>query len=302
MPRLGLAVLLCIGGCGGCQEGPPAELRVGGATPYVRCLDAEPPPEGTVRVRDLTLRFAGRDLHIENAPRRLRIAAFSGPAPSRAPMAAAIAALSRADLDLVIVLGSIGDDRGQAEATLAALGALPLPVLVLAGGRDDAAVLDEAFEATDDHEHVVDARPLRRVLVSDRTLLLLSGAPDGRYARTDTSCGYGRADVERLAGEAGEGRPVLVSWAAPAGSSSGHGGIDAGDPALGRLARRLRIRGGIFAWPESHATATVDGLLRVVVAPISGPPPERADGSPATPGATLLRLDGHGLALANGAP
>jgi hypothetical protein len=265
-------------------------------------MDADPPPEGTVRVRDLTLRFGGRDLRIDNAPRSLRIAAFAGPAPSRAPIAPAIARLKQADLDLALVLGGVGDDRAQAEATLAALGALPVPVLVLAGGRDDAAVLDEAFEAGD-HEHVVDARPLRRVIAGDRTLLLLSGAPEGRYARTDTSCGYGRADVERLEGEAGDGRPILVSWAVPAGSgSSGHGGIDSGDPALGRLARTLRIRGGIFAWPESHATATADDGLRVVVGPIAGPPPERADGSSSIAGATLLRLDGHGLSLANAAP
>ena len=47
--------------------------------------------------------------------------------------------------DHVIVLGDLGDTGESLGAMLTALGGLEVPVIVVAGGREDSATLDEAF-------------------------------------------------------------------------------------------------------------------------------------------------------------
>lgn len=300
MIRLVSALWLAVSGCSSCHGGPPEALRVQGPTPYVRCLDVAPGPDREATVGGVRLVFRGRELRIENAPNPLRFAAFSGPAPARADIGPALAALAERDLDVLVVLGSIGDSEADARATVEALGALRVPVLIVAGGRDDAAVLDEVLGELPADGPVLDTRPLRRVVLDAGVLVPVPGAPHGRHARTDTSCGYGPSDLERLAdelGEAGDERRALISWVAPA--REGVPG-DVGDLALGRLVREAGLGAVVFAWPPDP-----DGVAtprRVGVPAIAGVLRTSADGSPASAGAVLLSFGEDGLTRLSGAP
>jgi len=297
-----LAVASC--DCGACDAGPPAELRVAGVHPYVRCLAADPPEARDFRVGDLRLAIEGRRLTVGGVPSPLRVAAFSGPAPAQRIPARTLAGLRERGVSLVIVLGGLGDDAATARRTLGALADAGLPVLVLAGGRDDAGDLDAAFDALDEEQEdvVLDARALRVVDLGADELVLVSGAPAGRYARSNTACGFAERDLDDVAadiGDRGRARRWLVSWAAPAGGvAAGLEGADAGDPGLAALAERLGVRGGIHAWPDTRAAELAgDPPASIVVLPIAGPAVERADGSRLMPAATVLDLGGGGLSL-----
>lgn len=281
--------LIAGSGCDGCRS-VPASLRVQGPTPYVRCLAAEPPEPFEREVGGLGLELDGRVLRVKAPSAPVRVAAFTGPAPSRAPIDDAVGHVAAGSPDLLLALGSLGDSAEVLARNLRALAGAGAPVLVLAGGRDDAAAVDQAFDDLegDAARRVLDARALSVVRLGEDELVLVSGAPEGRYARTDTACGYGEPDLEALAealGSPGAGveRRWLVSWASPAGwGLTGLGGVDGGDPALAQLAERVGAARGIFAWPPSPAAhVSEEGSDRLRRAPSIGrvPPPEGEAGA-----------------------
>jgi hypothetical protein len=319
-----IGLLLVVPGCDSCGD---RGADVGGPHPYVRCSVVDEPEarEGAIGGSDpasaaLRYRVEGRTLELEMPDEPLSLAAFRGPGAASAHTAPALLGLEEQGARLVLVLGGLGRTPEDVAALLRALGTLRAAVVVLPGGDDDAEAVEEGWEALSAEERapLFDGRRLRSVRVGHQELVLVPGAPGGRYAADDGACGISAEDLESLADdldEPAEGiRRWLVSWAAPSGGgaasvSRGFGGADAGDPRIATLAAAVRALGGLFAFPETHALepATADGSrrlgpgelaadARVVVAPLAGPPVERADGSLVPPGAAIFTLGSGGLA------
>lgn len=290
--------LLCVLGCHPCDS--VADLRVAGDTPYVRCAQLDPPEEGTRTVAGVELRFAARELTVSPPP--TQVAFFRGPAPRGSDPSALFSPLSESGAELLIVLGGVGDDAQAAEATLRALGATGLPTLVLAGGRDEAGIFSEAFaDLGDETPQVVDARGLRVVHLGETSLLLLSGAADGRYARSDDACGFANADLEELAGAVPDSGPrYLVSWTAPASELTlGFDRVQAGDPELARWVEAQGLSGSIAAWPAlagGRVRGGEGGQLSAVAPALGAPRARDAEGAVLSDGALVLSRGPRGLA------
>ncbi len=299
--RVMLAALVL--GCGGGDgELRVAENRAEGALGHVRCL-AVPVGARAWSVGSLRLQIdEERRLTIEGAPSAARVAAFSGPVDR-----ASVQALRRERVQLALVLGELGGSRAELDASLAALAELGAPALVVAGGADRHELLRAAFAALegDARDRVVDASGLRAVRMGATELVLLAGAPDGRYADSDGSCGFGEADVAALAealGAPAEGvRRTLASWAGPE-RAVGLAGVPAGSSLVSRLVERAGARGVVYAWPREQAGDAQPDPLRVVVRPLSGQAVVRGDGARMRPGATVLMLGRDGLSLPQDSP
>jgi hypothetical protein len=319
-----IGVLFAAQGCDSCAD---RGAEVGGAHPYVRCAAIDEPEarEGTVGSSgagagdSLRYRVEGRMLHLDrheaDADEPLVIAAFRGPGGPDAATRGALLGLEEQSVDLVFVLGGLGRTPEAVTELLRALTIVRVPVVVLPGGDDDARAVAAGWEAlsSDERAPLFDGRRLRGVRVGADEIALASGAPDGRYAADDGACGLAADDVEALVDvfdEPDEGvRRWLVSWAAPRGSaiSRGFGGAEAGDARIAELARALHAGGGLFAFPETHALEPMAAgrplepgapslEARVVVAPLAGPPVERADGSLVPSAAAVFTLGPRGLA------
>jgi hypothetical protein len=166
----GVALATLAVGCDGCTKA--GQLRVDGDFPYVRCLAVDEREAAEWSVGDLRLRSEGRVLTIEGIEPPLRMAAFVGPGPGSADPHGALGALGPHGAKLVWVLGELGDSEAHAQRTLAALAAYPGVSLVLASGRDDFDVLEEAWDSLSDEAaaHVIDLRPFRAVRVGSHRL------------------------------------------------------------------------------------------------------------------------------------
>jgi hypothetical protein len=304
----------------GCDRWPGGgSLAVEGATPYVRCLAADPPPDSVTRVGGAVLRMRDGALRIEGLGSAVTIAAFAGPGFASPPSAAQLQALNAVRPKLVLVLGGIGDSPAIAAATLTALASVPVPTLILAGGRDNRETIERAREGLEQEAavRITDVTTARSISIGDDMFFPVAGALHGRYALHDDACGYAESDLEaRDVGKAkGSGRKWLLAWEAPselgnAAVSRDERGLDLGSRALAEFAARVGARGGLFAWPEvqtmrpsadaGHRRAAVvvaEPDLRLVVPRWTGPALERSDGSRVPAGFALLRLDRSGLAL-----
>jgi hypothetical protein len=317
------------GACGGACGGVPEEARAGGDHPFVRCAALPPGPERAWRVGSLSLRRTGRVLHVEGGPPALDVGVAAGPAPGEGVDAAALARAREAGVRVLVVLGGLGDAPDAARRTARDLAGLGVPVLVLAGGRDEptalaAALTDDALDQAA-RDRLVDLSPLHLVRLGPVDLVPLAGAPGGRYARTPDSCGFAAADVDARAAPAAAraGAPrILASWTLPSPAPA-LAGTDAGDPLVASLAARVGAALVVGAWPSEVITSTVSlpgaalvaadpavtvertaaaraagevGARPVLAVPrIDGPAHERADGVRAPAGVTVLRVEASGV-------
>lgn len=258
---------------------------------------------------------ADRTLTLSAPAGPIRLGAFRGPGTASQTFAGALGALSEHRPNVVFVLGGLGASAEVVAASLHALAALPFIVVVIPGGDDPAEIFGEAIdEARTNAPNLFDGRRLRQVVLGGDTFALLSGAPNGRYALDGSSCG--NHDEDRAELEASDhGRTWLVSWAAPAGGGvvavgRGFEGVDAGDPRVTQVMRRIGAAGGIFAWPATRVSLPTNAAGEVVLAPgvadasfrivanrLVGPAVERDDTALAPPGALLLELSAAGLTL-----
>lgn len=305
-----------IGACNGCDGS--SELKIAGPTPYIRCLAAHPPADGSRQIG--ALRIDSKDGHVRihglRAP--LVLVAFSGPAFGEAPGERELAAIRAAAPQLVLMLGGVGDDVASASATLSALARLDLPTLILAGGRDRRDRIERALSSLPDKAaaRILDVTGAIGVSIGNDMLVPVAGALEGRYALDGESCGYARSDLDSLAAKlpSGRGRRWLIAWDAPAGGGEAavtrtEDGLDLGSAALAELARDIGANGGLFAWPQvqllrpsagrDHLRANIGGPaepdLRVVVPRLTGPAMERSDGSYVSPGFAVLELGARGM-------
>jgi hypothetical protein len=290
----------------GCTDGCPADraLTVGGPTPFVRCLAADPPPARTVRVGSAVLEVRNRELSITGLGPVVRVAAFSGPAFFAAPGPREFSALRAASPHLLLLLGDLGDQPATAQATLARLSDLRLPTLVLAGGRDTWRSVGDALRRLDaTRSWLLDITALDAVHVGGATLIPVAGAREGHYARSDQSCGYAREDVARIAAAVaamGSAPRIVVGWEAPE-----FGGRSAPD-----VVSELGATAGLFAWPvgppwelSEPGDVGPDAASISSVPRLGGAAGERVDGARVAGGYGLFQLEaGRLTALERPAP
>lgn len=284
----------------------------------MRCAKLDAPKARTWKVGETSLKVHDRDLELTGLARPFALAAFAGPAPGKGLSADALATVRGASPKLVLALGGFGDTEADVLATLRALATLPVPVLVLQGGRDRPAFVSNALEQLE-ADNLVDVSALARVRIGHDVLVPLAGAAHGRYAIDETACGHALDDVKAIAAALGpkpQGeRRFLIAWEAPGQGGAfavarDARGVDTGDADLAELARRIAAPGGLFAWPHVRAAepAAQGGSTRLaagqaaedfqlVVPRIAGPPVVRSSGASLTAGAALLTLDEAGLRL-----
>ena len=284
--RLALLTVL-LSACDGCGT-TIDELRVEGEHGYVRCLAGDAPEEREWRVGEARLAIEDQTLTIEGAAPKM--VAFAGPGPSDASVTPPLIALREEEPGVVLVLGSIGDAQLVANRTLADLAAVEVPVLLLAGGRDELEVWRGAFATLvpGAEDRVIDVTALERIVIGGREWIPIAGAPGGRYARTPAACGLSPEDLEQRAVALGSGdgkERALLSWAAPSGFGLlGLTGRDPGSPELARFAERVGARTGVFAFPQESASTDAATIAR----PLAGPAIELADGTRVRAGPVTL--------------
>jgi len=303
----------------GCDAWPGgSDLRVEGATPYVRCLADEPPADGVKRVGGARIRTRNGAIAIEGLRAPVTVAAFAGPG-FEPPAKTALEAIAAARPQLLLMLGGVGDTPAIAASTLAALAGLPVPTLILAGGRDSPNRIQRALEGlkAGQADRITDVTTSTSVSIGGDTFIPVAGSLGGHYALDAEACGYGESDLRSRAANdvlPAKSRRWLLAWEAPASDGEAAvahvgGGVELGSAPLGELARALGARGGLFAWPEVQVLRPSAGAHRraalgvshadfqLVVPRLSGPAIERSDGSRVAPGFALLRLDSPGLSL-----
>ncbi len=279
-------------------------LRAVGPTPYVRCLAGPEPADRTLSVGAAKVVVHGRRVDVSGLPAHPKLAAFSGPGFGPPPSAAALAELSHAGADALLMLGGLGDAEAEAVATAAALAKLDRPIFFLAGGRDRWSVMKAGLSSAD---RIIDVTSAHELRIGSHTLVLVPGADAGRYAVDDSACGFGASDLHELASALGPGPGRdspraprwLASWHAPAaaagqvGVTRTPGGVDIGSWTLSRFATQLGVTDGLYAWPstESKAAPGLPGERRQQLVPrLWGPRSERSDGSFAPLGFALFTL------------
>lgn len=292
------ALLLCLAvGCR-CSR---MESEVDGLA-FLRCAQAAPPAEQTARVGALTLTVKKRVLEIAG-PTPLAVAAFTGPVGG-ALGAHELTRLGRAKPELALYLGGLGDDLPTAQRNLAALAKLRIPTLFVAGGGDRLPVVEGAFETLEPaaRAYLLHASGLREIRVGEDRLIVVAGAPLGRYALDEQACGFtvdDLEDIEHAASDGSAARTWLLSWYAPAGFGVSEGllGTEIGSPELHALARTLGAQGGIFGQPDVRAERSArQGATRWWGVPRLGRTGSlRADGTRLAPGFAQLSFDGRGV-------
>ena len=281
-----------------------SKLREAGPTPYVRCLAAPAPKAQSGQFGQLGFALQDRTLTLKPKRWPLRMAAFSAPGFGPAPRASDLAPLRQANVDLLLMLGGLGDSEANAEASAKALAGLGKPLLVLLGGRDRLGDSESAIDAAG--PSIMNITALRAVRIAGNTLVPVAGADHGRYAVADDACGFGAKDLAAIATDlgavrAGE-RRWLVSWQAAAGTATlpspavSATGLDLGSPDLGRFAQQIGAVGALCAWPAGRYEPLVAGPLAGMCLPrLYGPWVERPDGTRVVPGFVVIELDDQGL-------
>lgn len=273
-------------GCGSCGE----ELRVEGDHPYVRCVQVEP-EESEWESGGLSFAVDGRELQITGeVPSAVAFALTPGAELGELPEA-----------PLRIVLGGFARDAASAERLLTAL-AEKGPTLLLPGGEDDTAVMDDTLSEVDSLA-LVDLRGIHRVRFGGHEWVPVPGALDGRYARGDDACGFSADDLAKLDLPDPEAPRHLLTWAAPVGAgplARGLEGVGVGQEALDTFAERVGAKGALFAWPRREVAsdhALAEGVTHVAV-PVWGRIVEGPDGSWTAGGVAVLELEEGALHLA----
>jgi hypothetical protein len=287
----------------GCDCG---RLTGSGSGAFERCAAIDPPASRSFHAGALSLQIEERVLTVSSKKPTLTLAAFTGPVG--APLTRSeLAQLSEAAPDLIIMFGGLGDNAADASASLAGLAALGIPSLFIAGGADHLEVVEDAFDALNDkaRDGVVHASGLRELRFGRDSFAILPGAALGRYSRDSESCGFDEADLESLR-EAFDGadkqRLWLLSWHAPAGwgLSKGFGGTETASPLLRKAAETLKVKGGLFGFPENAVGTPLSGPgggLALVVPRLGRTGATRTHGGRLASSIALLTLGPAGLAM-----
>jgi hypothetical protein len=298
----GLTLVMCLSGVGCSAE---SKLRKAGNTPYVRCVAGPEPGARTLRAGPWTFEIKQRVLRVQGPSRPLRIAAWSAPGFAGAPGTDALARLRAAEVDLLVLLGGLGEGAPAAMATAQALASLSTPSLVVLGGRDTWAAHEKALEDLPESARIIDGTVLRAIRIGSNTFVPLPGAELGRYAVQPAACGFDQADLDGAARElgavqTGESR-WLLSWQAPAALAGSPGpksatGIALGSPLVARFADMIGARGGLYAWPNDESSVSAPRRLGLAAVPrLFGPRRETSSGGLTDNALLVLEVSADGV-------
>lgn len=230
-------MLLTLAGCDCGSE----TLEVDGPHPYVRCLGFEA-DEGALESAGAVVEGHTLSLEVTKPVEFFSVRASTLPWLTE----------NEGDDVLQVVLGGFARDAEGAVPLLTALAARG-PALLLLGGGDDVQVFQDALDEVS-APNLVSLLGIRRLDFGSTGMLVVHGAPNGRYARGDSACGYSPEDLGVLADDAQEG-DLLLSWMVPTAEHVDEGilGQRVGDDALAQAVTELPLQGGIHAWPSEQA-------------------------------------------------
>ncbi|MEZ4368419.1 MAG: hypothetical protein R2939_19390 [Kofleriaceae bacterium] len=243
--------------------------------------------------------------------------AFVGDAAAAAPATVDAAIqlrgqLEAAGVDLVVVVGGMGDESDELVEILAPLArGAPWPTVSIPGARASAPVHAEAVAALRaDGVAIVDGGQVRFVELTDVTVATLPGlAAVGQLAAGVDGCGHADDDLAALRAAwpgPAERAAVLAGIRAPrAPSNRGVGGVQAGDRALAKELARPGGRAldayvhpsldGRPAAPGRRARADDAPPASIAVGPLDAEPALDLAGGRITPSAMLLEVTDDGL-------
>lgn len=272
----------------GCDCGSET-LEVDGPHPYIRCLATEadegPLESGGALVEGHTL-----SLEVTTPVEFFSVRASSLPWLSE----------NAGDDVLQVVLGGFARNAEEATPLLTALAGRG-PALLILGGDDDVEVFQDALDDIS-APNLISLLGIRRVDFGSVGMVVVHGAPNGRYARGDSACGYSPEDLGVLADEAEEG-DLLVSWMVPTGDAIDEGllGQRVGDDALAQAATELSLEGGIHGWPSEQAGLRDPERNRFVVS-VPGGLHVNAAGGRFFGGPLRVSIDGGSWSFASDSP
>ncbi len=238
MSRALILSFALLAACDGCGD---AGASVDGETPYIRCMAGDAPEARQASVGGVQIAVEEGVASLSGTGETFRLGAFAGAGDEPDVARSAVQALAALGVKFVIVLGGLGTTEDAAAANLRAIASAEVPALVVVGGADEASAVDDALRGLDGdaRARLLDGRRLHAVVAGGQAFIPVSGAPEGRYARTEGACGFSTADLEARAAALdglGASRRWLVSWAAPA--AEGAHSVARGAGRLRRSARR----------------------------------------------------------------
>lgn len=158
------------------------------------------------------------------------------------------------DVDVLVVNGDVASNLFEMQKVAAALGELPLLVLVVIGNTESCGWFNQATaEAAESHKNLVNGNWVRRLDLDDATLLTLPGYYDKRFTHTGGAARYKPEEMERMRDmlEGAQAPVVLVSHGPPKGAfdkaidvADGAGNV--GDPDITDMMLAAKIPFGIF--------------------------------------------------------
>lgn len=184
------------------------------------------------------------------------------------------AELMRRGATVLIADGDLGDHGDAQAALLGVLTTTGLPVLALAGNRENRGELD-AVEADLRRRgaRIVDLSHARIVDLGDALVVGLAGTFDRRQAREEGACVYVQRDVDALAAmlerlSAGSVPAILVAAVPPRGNGplalDVSEGQNTGDPRLSPLLALKRAPFGVFGQVWEAGGRAIDGAGKPV--------------------------------------
>lgn len=276
---LGLALTLAAGGC---ARDRPAPGGTGSAAvqpasqPSALLAGAQPGRSDPTCAAPLDAPQAR--VSLRQAQGELRLGVLAGLKDSDDANLAHLRALSgelvRRGASVLIADGDLGDHGDAQAAILGVLTATGLPVLAVAGNRENRGELDAVeAELRRRGARIVDLSHARIVDLGDAVVVGLAGTFDRRQAREEGACVYVKRDVDAVAAaleklSAGAVPAILVAAVPPRGAGpfalDVSEGQNTGDPYLAPLLTAKRAPFGVFGQVWEAGGHAVDGAGKPV--------------------------------------
>jgi Icc-related predicted phosphoesterase len=180
-----------------------------------------------------------------------------------------VAELRRHGAEILLADGDLGDNSDEQETLLSVLTETGLPVIAVAGNREERSELDAAeAELRKKGAKILDLSHDRIVELGDATLVGLPGAFERRQLHSDGSCLYGQREVDAVADVLPRlPQPTILVAAVPPRGSDAKAldvseGQNVGDPRLAALLKKATF--GIFGQVWESGGRAIDGANQPV--------------------------------------
>jgi hypothetical protein len=180
-----------------------------------------------------------------------------------------VAELKRRGAEVLLANGDLGDNSDEQETLLGALAESGLPILAVAGNREERSELDAAeAELRKKGARISDMSHERIVELGDVTAVGLPGAFERRHLRAEGACLYGQKEIDAVADALGRvPQPTLLIAAVPPRGQDRKAldvseGQNLGDPRLIPLLKRAPF--GVFGQVWESGGRAIDGAGKPV--------------------------------------